>query len=152
VRERRRERLARLADWTASDTPDQSGPVLTKTLAHAASVFEVPRVLVIWEENEEPFVNVVLWHNGKYDRQREPAGTLENLVHPQYESSAFLVSSATSHFAILKAGPRRVNPPLVDAALIDRFQMGSAGTAPFAGTSCRGRVFVLDRFIWSDDH
>src|SRR5262249_50559803 len=60
--------------------------------------------------------------------------------------------AATKDLVVTRDGPLRVEPPIVDQELLTKFQMGSVASAPFSGTICVGRVFLLDRANWSDDH
>ena len=83
VRERRREQLTKLTDWPGPDPSQIDRPNLTSLLAHCARALEAPRVLVLWEESEEPFVNIVLWQDGKYQHTREMAGIYGNFVRAQ---------------------------------------------------------------------
>src|SRR5262249_12349560 len=77
-RERSPQRLADLAEWPAY-VGDGNSPALASTLAHAAIVLGVPRVVTVWEETEEPFVKVASWQHGNYHQTAEPAGTFADL-------------------------------------------------------------------------
>jgi signal transduction histidine kinase len=57
---------------------------------------------------------------------------------------------ARSGYVVTQRGPARLKLPIIDERLISRFQIRSVGTAPFVGTLCRGRVFILDRGSWGD--
>ena len=50
----------------------------------------------------------------------------------------------------MQSGAARLKTPIMNEELIRRFQIRSVGTAPFVGTLCRGRVFILDRGSWGD--
>ena len=151
-RERRRARLEMLAGWAAHDLPRNQAVTLEKTLAQAAKVFEAPRALAVWEETEEPFVNVASWREGNYGQTREGAGSLGDPIPPKYNDIAFLTEDATSSLVLTPRYPLWVEPPLIDSDLMARFHIHSVASAPFAGTTCSGRVFILDRGNWSDDH
>ena len=108
-------------------------------------------MLVLWEESEEPFVNVAIWHNGEYRHRREMAGAFGDFVRSeQYAAAAFLTDDATSRFVVLASGPVRLKTAIVADDLVRTFQIRSVATAPFVATRCNGRVFVLDRRSWSD--
>jgi len=151
-RERRRVRLEMLAGWAAHDLLHKQSPTLEKTLAQAAKVFEAPRAFAIWEESEEPFVNVASWQEGNYGQMREGAGSLRDPIRPKYKGLAFLTEDATSSLVLTARYPLWIEPPLIDSGLMARFHIHSVVSAPFAGTTCSGRVFILDRGNWSDDH
>src|SRR5262249_5464017 len=56
-RDRCRDRLARLAHWPVHEVAHAHSPSLEQTLVHAAGVLSASRILVVWEEAEEPFVH-----------------------------------------------------------------------------------------------
>src|SRR6516225_3509277 len=73
LRVRRRDQLSKLADWPGPDPSHMSSPSLATVLSHCARALEVPRVLVVWEEVDEPFVNVAVWKDNVYEHTREIA-------------------------------------------------------------------------------
>ena len=151
IRERRREQLVRLTAWPGPDPAQMHSPNLANMLAHCAEAIEAPRVLVLWEESEEPFVNVGLWQNGEYKHTREMTGAYGQFVRAKaYVDAAFWTDDASSSFAVTSQGPVHVEAPLIEESLITAFAIRNVGTAPFEGSACRGRVFVLDRASWSD--
>jgi signal transduction histidine kinase len=151
IRERRREQLTRLTAWPGPDPAQMHSPNLADMLAHCAEAIEAPRVLVLWEESEEPFVNVGLWQNGEYRQAREMAGAYGQFVRAKAcVDAAFWTDDAGSSFAVTPQGPMHVDAPLLEQRLIKAFAIHNVGTAPFEGSASRGRVFVLDRDSWSD--
>lgn len=58
--ERLRRELASLAAWPR-ELAERVDDVLRATLAHAASVVNAPRVLLLWEEREEPWLYAAVW-------------------------------------------------------------------------------------------
>jgi signal transduction histidine kinase len=150
VRERRREQLTRLTQWPGPDPAQTQSPSLANMLAHCAAAIEAPRVLVLWEEAEEPFVNVAIWQRGEYAHTREMAGAFGNFVRSRQQAGcAFWTDDAASTFAAMPEGPVRLDAPIVDDTLIKVFGIRSVASAPFTGISCSGRVFILDRDSWS---
>jgi signal transduction histidine kinase len=151
IRERRREQLTRLTAWPGPDPAQMHSPNLADMLAHCAEAIEAPRVLVLWEESEEPFVNVGLWEKGEYKQAREMTGAYGQFVRAKaYVDAAFWTDDAGSNFAVTSQGPVHVEAPLLEECLIKAFAIHNVGTAPFEGSASRGRVFVLDRASWSD--
>ena len=151
LRERRLAQLAKLTDWPGPDPSQTDVPGVAKLLEHCANALEVPRVLVLWEELEEPFVHVALWQAGGYTQTREMAGAFGKFVRSgRYANSAFWTDDVASRFAVMRDSPRYLTEPIIDQGLASAFQIGSVGTAPFAGALCKGRVFILDRESWSD--
>jgi signal transduction histidine kinase len=151
-RERSHERLANLAEWPAYITAPTDSPAFASTLAHAANVLGAPRVIAIWEEAEEPFVKLASWDQGRYQQITEPAGTFGDLVAPALTTSAFSTENANSYLALLRTGHMRLNVPLVHPDFLRRFRIIGMASAPFAGSICRGRMFIVDRSNWGYDH
>src|SRR5439155_14312448 len=57
----------------------------------------------------------------------------------------------SSEFVLLPKGPLKINGPVIDAELQKEFSIRGVATAPYFGTICTGRVFILDRSNWNDD-
>lgn len=150
-RERSRQRLASLAEWPAY-VSDGNSPPFASTLAHAANVLGSPRVLVVWEEAEEPFLKIASWQQGTYQEVTEAPDSFVELVPPELTTLTFATENAASQVALLRTGHTRFGAPLIDRALIERFTVVGMASAPFAGTICRGRLFILDRTDFSEDH
>jgi signal transduction histidine kinase len=150
VRERRRQQLTRLTEWPGPDAAQIDSPNLANMLAHCARVLDAPRALVLWEEAEEPFVNVVMWDHGTYNHTREMSGSYGAFVRSQqYADLAFWTDDAASRFAATVNGPIPLQKPIIDKGLIETFAIHSLATAPFVGSLCYGRFFLLDRVSWS---
>jgi signal transduction histidine kinase len=151
VVDRRYQQLTRLTQWPGPDLSEAVRPNLANLLAHCATALEAPRMLVLWEEDEEPFANVAIWRDGKYKHEREIAGSFGSFVRSQqYEAAAFWTDDASSTFASMANGPVCLRAPILDDSLIKSFTVHGVISAPFVGVSCKGRVFVLDRPTWSD--
>jgi signal transduction histidine kinase len=151
LRVRRRQQLSKLADWPGPDPSHMSSTSLATILGHCARALEVPRVLVLWEEVDEPFVNVAVWKHDAYEHTREIGGALGNFIRSKhYSHSTLVTTNVKSGFVVMQGGPARLKTPIIDEELVRRFQIRSVGTAPFVGTLCRGRVFILDRGSWGD--
>jgi hypothetical protein len=106
---------------------------------------------VVWEKAEEPYVYWGYWRDDHYEEGRESPGTFGDLVDPSLRSSAFLMDCASSEFLISSTGPKRITSPAIHTDLVTKFAIGKVVTAAFSGTTCVGRVFVLDCGE-SDDH
>src|SRR5262249_31277760 len=146
---RSRERFAGLAPWRKAG--EVGIPSIQQLLAHSAIVLEAPRILVIWEEAEEPYVNLTFWREGTFQETRRAAGTFGSLVNPVLVDISFLTGDASSEFVLFPKGSMRIKGPVIDSELQTQFSIRGVATAPFAGTICTGRVFIFDRSNWNDD-
>jgi signal transduction histidine kinase len=76
--QRVRREMSSLAAW-----PRELGgnveALLRSTLAHAASVMNTARVILVWEESEEPWTYVATLANGELAMERVAPGTFESL-------------------------------------------------------------------------
>jgi signal transduction histidine kinase len=72
-----RSELASLAAWPRELTAQLDG-VLRVTLAHAAAVVRADRVLLLWEESEEPWVYAAAFHRDAFRIDRLPPGTFDS--------------------------------------------------------------------------
>lgn len=150
-RERSRQRLAKLAEWPAYAMREKDLPAFASTLAHAARILGAARVVAIWEEADEPFVKTASWQQGRYHQSDELPGTFDELVPSELSRATFATANASSNLAVLASGHTTVKAPLVNPHLLGRFNVVGMASAPFTGTICRGRVFVLDRSDWGED-
>jgi signal transduction histidine kinase len=124
---------------------------LQDALAHAALVAKARGILVVWEEAEEPYVYWGYWRDNLYQEGRESPGTFGDVVDPNLSDLAFLIECASSKLLLSSAGPKRITSPAIHKDLVAKFAIGKVVTAAFSGTTCAGRVFVLDCSGESDD-
>lgn len=144
-RDRSRNRLARLAAWPIEATADENDPWLEGSLRHASEVLGGLRLLVIWNDGEEPNGRIAYWDGNRCTLLDLAADTWTSLGNSQ---------SARFH-----------NEPIADAVgLPDAIshQLGFYGfqtargkpvccSAPFATQRYWGQVFVIDPGHPTDD-
>jgi signal transduction histidine kinase len=139
-RERGGRRFAKLAAWPQIQPGESKIDLLERSLSHVADVMQAPRVLVIWDEADEPYRQMALWEGGQVRYSREDSTLFGDLVAPTHKHRPFAVVQEQGRGA---AG--NLFNKLVDRALIKTFAFTAVATAPFRYTACRGRIFVLDR-------
>ena len=125
---------------------------LQALLTYTALVAKARGILVVWEEAEEPYVYWGYWRDDHYRESRESPGTFGGFVDPSLSNSAFLMDCASSKFLLSSTGQRRTTSAAIHTDLVAKFAIGKVVTAAFSGTTCTGRVFVLDCSGRSDDH
>ena len=148
---RSRDRFAMLAPWPMRKEGEANSSSIAQLLAHSAFVLEAPRILAVWEEAEEPYVNLIYWREGTFQETRRAAGTFGDLVNPALGGFAFLTGDVDSEFALIPKGPIRIKGPVIDPDLRTEFSIRGVATAPFDGTVCKGRVFIFDCDSWSEN-
>lgn len=140
--------FSELAAWPR--TLSSEAPALVRDLLkHTAELLRVPRVLMAWEEPEEPWFHLASWSRGEFQWNRQPPGTYEPLVAEALNGVDFLCLDARApvptclHTA--SAGlQRRPGPPL-HPELQARFAAGPVLSLRLQGQVVRGRLFCLDK-------
>ena len=111
--------LAALAGWP-QDVVGERQALLRDALARVAAVLRAPRIVLVWEQPEEPSTNVVVWHKDAFEWTREPPGTYGPID--------------------VDAGDAIESP-----AFSQRFGVRSAPSWAVSGQGAQGRLYCLDR-------
>ena len=153
--ERRRREMSALAGWPWSTAREQMVPH-PEILQSAARILGAPRVLLAWEEPDEPWLHLATWNSGEYQTWREAPETFQPVVAEQLAGLTFLSKDVrTSSPVVLRSGPherRGWRGAPVHSALQQRFGMSSVLCLPLHGECLDGHLFVLDkRHMTGDD-
>jgi signal transduction histidine kinase len=132
---RSRMRLAKLVAWPGPDYRHDTLPPIGPALEHAADILCAPRVLLIWEQPDEPFRDIALWSKQGLQYSRERPDRFGAIVSEAVTDKSFLYDP--------KRGGASANE-LIDADLRQAFSVQRALTAPFHLPACRGRIFLID--------
>ncbi len=152
-------RLRREVARLAAQAPRASGDadtVARTALEHVASVLDAPRVVMVWEESEEPWRCLAAWSGGRFDTERTSSVDGRAPVAAAVEGKAFLcpdaaVPDATVVYTVAGGFRRWYGAPL-DPAFRERFTIRRLLSFPLAGEGWEGRLFVLDKkTLTSDD-
>lgn len=128
--------LSALRSWPRA-VPSDLPVLLRESAQHAARVAGVPRVLMIWEDEEEPWLHLAHCTSaGDFQWVQEPPGKFEPVIAEELRLSAFV------HFP---NGPerKRISSPL-HPELMKRFDVRSFVCAPFLGQFITGHLLLLD--------
>lgn len=142
-RQRSMNRLARLAAWPEAHQKPGDRPALGASLRHASLVLGADRILVVWRERAG-----LQWHASHWDGQDEGldrwAGAGDPpLVAPEFSEATFMTADPLGPSATTAEGRRRAAGPLVSAALVEDFGIGSCASAAFSSAHFEGRVFII---------
>ncbi|HYI12285.1 MAG TPA: sensor histidine kinase [Thermoanaerobaculia bacterium] len=149
-----RTELASLAAWPRELAADRDD-VLSVTLRHAATVLRARRVLLVWEEPEEPWVHTAIWNDGGLHVDRMPPGA--------WDAPALDAVRNTSVFARADAGTMLVYDPAhpsvvertgdpIGPALRERYAIDSAIAVSLQSETLAARFIVPDvRSATADD-
>jgi signal transduction histidine kinase len=124
---------------------------LDASLAHIATVLQVPRLLIVWEIAQEPYSFMAFFADGKCQQDRMTDNILDNLVSVELQDKVFASESVESKECFTSAGTKDLVNQIVDKAVQTRFKISSVCSAPFSGDNCKGRLFLLDRSGWGQD-
>jgi signal transduction histidine kinase len=153
-RERSQMRLAELAGWPAPATDaraDLKVFPLDAALRHVGIVLGAPRVLLLWEQSDEPFLYIALLADGHCHQDRKPVDAFGVWIAPDLTTIVFASADVSSRKFITAAGAKSSKDVLISRSLQSEFQLKSTASAPFTTTICTGRIFMLDKSDWGDD-
>lgn len=126
--QRVRREMSALAAWPR-ELGDRLDVLLTATLAHAAAVMNAPRVLLIWEESEEPWTYVARLANGELEIERVAPGTFESLNAAGLRNMSYAVRGAGQpllvYDPVLSTAAEAAAEP-IGSALRERYSIESA--------------------------
>lgn len=146
--------IASLAAWPRRLPPQQSDAV-RDVLARAASILHAPRILLTWQDAEEPSLRVATFGRDRFELSHERPDVFGSLVAETLQRSSFLCddASAESPFVIQRVpgGFSTWRGKPLDAGLRDRFGIRSVLALRIATESVEGRLFALDHRSLSVD-
>ena len=152
------QRLRREVSRLAAQAPRASSDADTAArtaMEHVASVLDAPRVVMVWEESEEPWRRVAAWSGGRFETERTSSVDGRALVAAAVEGKAFLCPDAAAPDATVvytvAGGFRRWYGGPLDPAFRERFTVRRLLSFPLAGEGWEGRLFVLDKSTLTSD-
>lgn len=145
--QRLRGEMSKLAAWPQAVPPDGS-TLVRELLEHAAGLLGAPRVLMGWEEPEEPWFHLASLSHGDFQWTREPPASFEPLVAEPLAGADFLCPDARAPVPLsFRTSPDGLQHwrgaplhPLFQA----RFSIGPVLSLRLQGQAVRGRLFCLD--------
>lgn len=152
-----RTELGKLHDWPSyTNTTSSPQTLIREALTYAAEVMDAPRVLMIWEEREEPTRHIICLSPEKFQWQQIPPNVYEPLVAQCLEHSDFLCQNADNASAsvlltINKNFSHWLGTPL-HSELVAQYQIHQVISVLLNGQHFQGRLLFLDKpDINSDD-
>lgn len=136
-RERSRRRFEQLASWPMMRQLADTSESPAESLGHVAMMLQAPRILLVWEEPEEPVRQICLWDGGRIEREQVGPDVFGALVRPGTPNVTFWTE--------------RDDQGALDPGLRERYGITRVLTAGFERPRCSGRIFVLDRWTWSEE-
>jgi signal transduction histidine kinase len=147
-RDHARELECVLAAWPRVFEPDVFA-VVQNLLGRTAGVLGAPRVLLAWEEADEPWLHLASSSGGEIQWTREAPGTWEPLVAEPLAGTDFLCPDARAPVpTVLYASPQglqRWRGMPVHQDFQARFAVGPFFSVGLSGDTLKGRLFWLDK-------
>ncbi|MFL6247864.1 MAG: sensor histidine kinase [Thermoanaerobaculia bacterium] len=138
-----RTELASLAAWPRELTA-RIDDVLRVTLAHAAAVVRAPRVLLVWEDSEEPWTYAATFSGDDFRIDRVAPGTFDAADAERFRNATAWTRDAS---ALLVYDPARTiaddaTGDPIGAELRRRYDLGSAIAVSLASETLTARFIV----------
>jgi signal transduction histidine kinase len=152
---RLRREMSRLASWS-TPLPDNVEGMIREVLVRIADALAAPRVLLVWEEREEPWLNIALWSQQRVKFTREAPTplapvTAEALADVDFFCADVDAEKPTVLFAAANADFLRWRGDPLNTMLRDRFSIRRVLSVRFQSTTLTGRIFWLDKARMSTD-
>ena len=149
-----RREVSRLAHWSRGhvDSPDEG---LEGGVADVAAILRVRRLVVVWEEEEHPDVEVIHWSDGVTQRTRESPETLAGLVPVPLDDGFFCLDAGAARPVSWYAASDRIQRTegaCLRADFRERFRMRQVLGLPLQEPGVSGYLFALDKVrLTADD-
>jgi signal transduction histidine kinase len=146
--------VSMLAAWPRA-VPGELQALVRDVLGRASASLGAPRVLMAWEEAEEPWLHLASWTRGEFRWTREPPGKWEPLVAEPLAGTDFLCPDAQAPLpAVLYTspeGPQRWQGAPIHPDFHARFAVGPVLSVSLRGDTLEGRLFWLDNPAMTSD-
>src|SRR5215210_6904428 len=140
--------IAGLSAWPRR-LPTHGPQALEEVLSYAATVLDAPRVLLAWEEGEEPSLRVALRAGETFEITHHRPDAFGKVVAEALGRSSFVCSKlGTMHPRVLQrvsGGFRFWRGQPIDSRFQQRYQFKSAVGLRLSSESIEGWLFALDK-------
>jgi signal transduction histidine kinase len=146
---RQRVKMAGLARWPRIGTEEVASEV-SNILQHTASLLPAPRILLLWQEEEESFLHVACWSSGQFRHSLEPPESFGSLVAESLEGADFLCRNADAEkstvlFRLPTGFEQRQGVPPLHPELQAQFSIKSVLSFGIRSERMAGRLLMLDK-------
>lgn len=145
---RRRNHLAKLASWPRAPSLNLE-KVIAQNLEEAQKILNTPRVLMAWEEFDEPWLYLAMFSDGKLQQSRKPPGSVVPLVADSLEGKSFLSQDVRQAKAIaldaVTHESQHWQGECINNELQQTFAITSVLSVQLSGETFKGRLFFLDK-------
>jgi signal transduction histidine kinase len=146
--ERRRREMSELAAWPPHRVGGSELPQ-PEVIESAARILGARRVVLAWEEPDEPWLHLASWCDGEFRSWREAPETFQPVVAEPLADLTFLSKDVRAPVPIIlhhaEHVPRGWRGAPIHPALQSRFLMTSVLCLPIRGECLEGHLFALDK-------
>ena len=146
--ERRRHEMSELAAWPPNRGRSSELPQ-PEVLESAARILSARRILLAWDEPDEPWLHLATWTDGEFRTWREAPETFQPVVAESLADLAFLSKDVGAPAPIvLHHAPhvtRGWHGAPIHPALQARFAMASVLCLPLRSECVEGHLLALDK-------
>jgi signal transduction histidine kinase len=140
--------IASLAAWPRR-LPTEGTEALQEVLTYASTVLNVPRLVLIWEEADEPSLRVATREGSEFQTTHERPDAFGSIVPEALEKSSFIATRiGTRRTRILQRIPggfRFWNGEPFDPAFLQRYEVKSVMALRLSTDSIQGWLLAMDR-------
>lgn len=140
-------KLARLAGWPRVMPPDFAA-LVRESLEQSAAVFQAPRVLLAWEEPDEPWLRLATLRGRELIQREESPTTYEPLVNERVWGLSFYCQDVTrsqpSVAWLTIEGPQHHSFAPLHPSLQRDYEIGSVLCLKIDGETIQGHLLLLD--------
>lgn len=136
------EKLARVVRWNRSGVPEDPATLLREIAEECCAIFDVRRVLITFEEADEPWLHIAYRHATDFQWRQEPPNLYDPITAADVRGSFFVDERrivVLGEKAAAQLGENPIHPQLRADFAIQRVL-----SFPLEGETVRGRVFLLD--------
>jgi signal transduction histidine kinase len=146
--------LAKLEEWPRT-LPAELQTLTREMLEYGADILAAPRMLLVWEEEEEPWLNLALWTRTEWSYSRDQPDAFGILVAGQLAGTVFFCQGAgnpqTTVILNSPSGLQRWKGSPLNRIFQERFAIDTALVARLEGKKLSGYLFVLDKKAMTSD-
>lgn len=140
--------LSRLSASSRS-IPSGLAELAQETLEHAARVFEAPRAVLLWEEQDEPWLHMASWSRGEFGYVRESPSAFGTIVAEPLALGCFFCQNVRDAHPVvihkLDDGLERWQGTPLQLPLQERLAAGAILSVRWKGEKLAGYLLVLDK-------
>jgi len=150
--ERRRREMSALAAWPPHRVRGSELPH-PEVLESTARILGARRVLLAWEEPDEPWLHLASWSDGEFRSWSEAPETFQALVAEPLAGMTFLAKDVNTEQPTVHAPhvPRGWRAAPIHPELVRRFAMTTVVCLPLRGECLEGHLFALDKPRMTED-